>query len=361
MKLDNLMIIIFCTLIVVSCKNNNIKDKSYMANISIEECSFIDVTRCALQENIDILGGISSINFIDDKYFVIATEKPSEIFIYNINGRQIKKIDKNGDGPYEYITPSIIRTCENKIYVWCKAQLKLIVYDIEGNGLGEHRFDRAINNFIPYNNFVSMYVIGDYRKPFIKIFDLKNSKQIHATGIVTNEQILLNIMYAAGGISVFDDNIYYISSDKLEVKSININTFKEESIIKIKSDPEFVVKTIKEEPANIINNNKPAMIDYLNNNSIVSGIFTSEEYIIILSEVGVYNQLENNRLETKRRYNKFYVLDRKSPTRVYAFKKSIETLNSLYTLHNNNLFYIKEDFSKEDMRYELREMSLEFK
>jgi hypothetical protein len=103
---------------------------------------------CALDENIDVVGAISSCSFLDENRFVVSTVNPSSLFICGLDGKQTKEIAKVGPGPFDCISPSIVRVHDGKIYVWCQQQLKLLVYDTEGNGIGKYSFfNQAINNF----------------------------------------------------------------------------------------------------------------------------------------------------------------------------------------------------------------------
>ena len=56
-----------------------------------------------LKENLDLVGTIRSFDILDENHFVISTGEPPCIFIYNMNGRQVKKVGNIGRGQYEYL------------------------------------------------------------------------------------------------------------------------------------------------------------------------------------------------------------------------------------------------------------------
>jgi hypothetical protein len=293
---------------------------------------------------------------MDENHFVVSTVNPSSIFIYTLDGKQIKEITKVGSGPFEYITPSIVRGYNKKIYVWCNQQLKLVVYDMDGNGIQEYSFfDKAINNFELCGDYVIMYVTGGYRDYFIKIVDLKKEKEVFATGEKTNEHIMLSLMYISGGLSASGDIIYYGCPDKLTLRKINLQNFAETLFVAVK-DKDFSVEPVTEEPMNIINTKRDKAIDYVGTNSIVMGVFATSKYIILKAENGEYIR-NKNYYDKSKRYNKFYYFNRISSALNFTVKSQIESdNNSLYMSNGSNLYYIKEDINKEDMRYELMEI-----
>jgi len=62
------------------------------------------------------LGVIESFNMINDKEFVISTLKPAAVFLYNIDEKRLQKIGAQGQGPNEYLAPSIVKQYNKKIY-----------------------------------------------------------------------------------------------------------------------------------------------------------------------------------------------------------------------------------------------------
>src|SRR5690606_32335951 len=119
-----------------------------------------------LKENINVVGNILSFDFLDKETFVLASSNPS-VFIYSTSGEQLKEINRFGRGPYEYQEPAIVRAHDDKIFVWCSQQLKLIVFDSQGNPIVEYKgFSRAIKDFLLYNDNVIFYVSGGFKGPF---------------------------------------------------------------------------------------------------------------------------------------------------------------------------------------------------
>jgi hypothetical protein len=86
------------------------------------------------------------------------------------------------------------------------------------------------------------------------------------------------------------------------------------------------------------------------------GVYATSKHVIIKAENGKYAGSGNNN-DKSMRYNKFYYFDKTSPETVFTVKSQIESGNhSLYMSNGNNLYYIKEDIDKDDMRYELMEI-----
>ncbi|MDR1339644.1 MAG: 6-bladed beta-propeller [Prevotellaceae bacterium] len=359
MKIDLLTSIVLINTIISGCHSVQKKENLNGGNHEIEvnskyEYSGLPVKNiCILDENIDLVGTISSCDFIDESHYVVATVNPASIFIYTLKGEQIREIKKTGSGPFEYINPSIVRGYNKKIYVWCSQQLKLTVYDMEGNGIKEYAFfDKAIKSFELWEDYVIMYVSGGYRDNFIKIFDLEKEQEVFAAGEKTNEHIMLSLMYMSGGLSISNDTAYYGIPDKLLLKKINLRNFTEELFITLK-DRDFFVTPVTEEPMDIINKKRDKAIDYVGKNSIVMGVFVTSKHIIMKTEIGEFIN-KGNYYDQSKRHNKFYYFDKMTSELIFTVKSPMESNNnSLYMSNKDGLYHIREDINKEDMRYEL--------
>jgi hypothetical protein len=166
--------LLFIIFLLLSCS----KEKSSQNQDSInEDVRLKDI--CVLQENINLFSEISSFVPINDSIFAIASVNPAQILLYNLLGKQILKIGKFGNGPYEYISPSIVKYHNNRLYIWCSSNLRLLVFDINGKPLLEFtNFNKAIKNFQIIKNLLVTYSAGGFNDPIIQLYDLDKKKYI---------------------------------------------------------------------------------------------------------------------------------------------------------------------------------------
>ena len=71
-----------------------------------------------LKSNISIIGILNSFCIVDKESFATSQINPAQVMLYDMSGRQLHEIGKNGSGPYEYINPGIVRSSGKNIYVW---------------------------------------------------------------------------------------------------------------------------------------------------------------------------------------------------------------------------------------------------
>src|SRR5690554_1040037 len=77
-----------------------------------------------LSNDPNIIGVVNAVDIINDSSLVVSTTSPPQVIIYNRNGNQTQEIGKTGRGPNEYISPSIVKYSQGKIYVWCTNQAR---------------------------------------------------------------------------------------------------------------------------------------------------------------------------------------------------------------------------------------------
>ena len=272
-----------------------------------------------------------------------------------MNGKQQKIINSNGRGPLEFITPSIVKYYNDEIYVWCSSQLKLIVFDINGKPIREYiNFERAIRDFLIYDNYAVLYQSGGITGNFISIYDLKKELIIHNYGNTSQEHLLLSTRPDAGGMTIIENKLLYTTTDELGVYSIDLETFKEIKLLSFE-DQEFKTEKLKTSARNLINNNKSEMMNYLNENSYVSGMYNLNNNIVIKAEVGTYI-IDGTIFDYSQRYNKLHFVNlKKEEIEVYKYDLTFP-VNGLFTIHDDKFYFIELIREDENFYYQLNSM-----
>ena len=108
--------------------------KNYSTKKELILQDFMDVEYIALETNDDFINqGV--VMDIGEKFMIVRNRiDDGDIFLYERNGKALRKINRKGQGPEEYIRISDITVDENteEIFVHSRFQQKIFVYDLFG-------------------------------------------------------------------------------------------------------------------------------------------------------------------------------------------------------------------------------------
>ncbi len=121
--------------VAVSCGNES-RDGYIVCSESNSEPITSSVV-CELGEEVRYQGNISEIEFIDDSHFVAMSLMDPTVYLYNMQGEQLRVIGAVGRARGEYIFPSSATSYDGNIYLSCAQSKKIIAYDINGKYLYE--------------------------------------------------------------------------------------------------------------------------------------------------------------------------------------------------------------------------------
>ncbi|MDR1782815.1 MAG: 6-bladed beta-propeller [Dysgonamonadaceae bacterium] len=298
----DLLLIPSIFLLFWSCANNREK----YGEINYERCFY-------LQENIDFCGNLNSFCFLDESHLVVSTKENPSVFVYDEMGKQILQIFQRGNGPFEYINPAIVRCDKDrKIYVWCSELLKMIVFDENGNPQNEFRFNRAVKDFLVYRDFVFMYLAGGFDS-VVEVYNISSSKILTSIGDATEEHKLLSINDSAGGIALLNQSIIFTGADGLDFNLCNIRnnstnveviTHRTKDLESFKKEPLKGITTVS-----LMNNDRSKAIDYISRNSVINGLFVTDNNVIVKAKSGTV-KIKNEGIIDNSRYDNFYFFDK---------------------------------------------------
>lgn len=312
-----------------------------------------------LQENQVLIGDVSSFAMMDDGGFVVADVNSPKLVIYDKDGSQTKVIPAAGDGPLQFLNPSLVKYYNGKIYLWCNQQLKLITYDRAGNPIEEFKLvDRAVSNFILYENKVVVYTKGGFRGPFIQVYNLTSREMEASLGEVSDEQVLLDIYSCSGGLEVKNNLLGFMASDKLDIHRYDLRRKEDLANISIPDD-EFNVRKINRDPVDLVNSGFEKVIEYIHENSVVMGIFSLDEGHVVISEVGEYEGNPSTEgSNSSKRYTKYYFLNDSFEVRkVYQSSKSPQESPCLIESKGDKLYQLSRVQHADGERFVMNEFS----
>ena len=131
----------------------------------------MDVEYLALETNNDFLNQ-GEMQDIGEKYILVKNKtRDGNIFIYDRNGKAIRKINRKGQGPEEYTDASRITLDESNDEMFVNDLSKIIVYDLHGN------FKRSFNHKDDKENGSLFYTeIFNYDKDNLICYDMFNKE-----------------------------------------------------------------------------------------------------------------------------------------------------------------------------------------
>lgn len=94
--------------------------------------------------DVSLLGMVHQVQKIGNKLVVVDTYKAQKILVFDINGKFLYRIGAKGEGPGEYSSLNHVLITSEAIYILDWLTWKYIGYDLEGNILYEHKFQKNV-------------------------------------------------------------------------------------------------------------------------------------------------------------------------------------------------------------------------
>lgn len=91
-----------------------------------------------------LLGVINQVQKVDNKLIVVDAYKAQKILVFDMNGNFLYNIGAKGEGPSEYTSLNHVVITSQTVTILDWLTWKYIGYDLEGNILYEHRFQKSI-------------------------------------------------------------------------------------------------------------------------------------------------------------------------------------------------------------------------
>jgi len=163
MKSFNLQILVLI-LLLTSCQGKQRKGFQETIEIDLEQLNrmplsqFVsDVTVIPLETNNQtIIGQISKIQIFNNQLYIL-DELSNSIMIFDKNGKFIKKLNKIGQGPGEYIRLKDFEVNENGLYILDISGRKINHYDTNLNFITKTNLESISSYFTINDNFYWLY------------------------------------------------------------------------------------------------------------------------------------------------------------------------------------------------------------
>lgn len=215
-----------------------------------------------------LLGSVNQIEILNDRIYILDKNKTNSIFIFSIQGEFIKKLEANGNGPGEFITPQSFKIDpKGYIYVLDRVLNRLLKYQ-----LSDLSFIEEIR--LPLPSPLSFSIINS-SDLFIYYYPIRKNSDLNKKQLVIADKTgrIINTLYEGSS-----------SGKILHGNPINIYTYKKETRVY----PYFTNKIYKIENDSITNcynlfwgkyamPNEQLFDKYENSGDIMNEIFTGKK------------------------------------------------------------------------------------
>lgn len=149
-KIKYFLYAIFIVLVAISCTSSHIDDNemiNYIRWDSLENTDFLTAPYTSLEfvkletNNNCILNDIAKIEMVDQLIFI--EDYMQRLYLFQRDGKFVCKIGEKGGAENEYITmfDFVLNREKKQVYVIDSSKGVIVIYDYDGNHLGNKRFD----------------------------------------------------------------------------------------------------------------------------------------------------------------------------------------------------------------------------
>lgn len=313
----------------------------------------VSETVCKLGENLGVINVPSGFDMVNDTSFVLCDME--RVFLYNLQGTQIREIGHVGNARYEYNFPQYVMAEEDTIYVWSANSLKFICFAIDGTPESEYRYESAIRGFLPTKDKIYISACGRREEYLVDVLDKKTSIP-QGYGEPSDAHNLLAHYSLNSPLGIINGKVLFASKDKLDVYRLTDDS--------LSSQPEcqFLSSTFKVEEVDDFETMESSYRlwgPYIRRNPLTLMVLPDESgNPALLTMEGVSKEDENGKESDEGRYYGYYTIDRGGKTRAKYY--SHKTFGGWPTLSNvgNTVYFIVSEIVDDDISYYLKKIVL---
>jgi hypothetical protein len=172
-----------------------------------------------------IISGINKIYFTDNHIYILDRDGGKGVFIFDRNGKFIRKIGRTGGGPGEYVSIDDFTIDKNNLTVYLLTNREnILLYRVDGKYIRSFKTDFYASKIEYSSSSNKIYFVGDGSGDNLIIADL-NGKKIKGffpnSDLGQHTRILINPFNNLDTAVLYrrflDDNIYSLKDDFLHI------------------------------------------------------------------------------------------------------------------------------------------------
>ena len=180
--------------------------------------------------NLSIFGSMDKLIVTDKGEYLIADKEiTSALYLFDADGRFLKKIGNKGEGPEEYIGIEDVTYYDRNIFIWDSRGRKILKYTMEGDVVCTYGCKHVAysfscvgeENFVFYCDFARNEDLDiDGKLPNLIRYDAKEGRfgyDLYFDGRIPSHAYLLSLNNLSNNnlYSTIDDTIYKVYSDSI--------------------------------------------------------------------------------------------------------------------------------------------------
>lgn len=249
---------------------------------------------------------------VEDSLITILDRLQNVIFMYDLNGNPVNKIDAIGGGPgeYNFIVDHFIDPIEHTIIILDNTR-KVLAYRYDG------AFCKEFNVINPRTCCVikqpgSSYYVGELRYPDVKkiLYATRDSQLIGEAISVEDRASYAPFLIGARGsnFAVYKDTVYYLSLYDYSIYSFYSGTFRKEAVLSMEDKLKISSFEMKFDPRG---NPWEIAKEYINRGIIadISQLTVSDKYYSFSIDINGNGFLNYNILYDRRTKESFFYED----------------------------------------------------
>lgn len=306
---------------------------------------------CVLQTvgSCGILGRLNSIAVVDSSCFVICDE--SQVYLYDITGRQVRRIGRSGKAGHEYIMPQVVRSDGESIYVWSAMTMKFLQYDVRGNLLGEYGYASALRDFVPAGDNLVIYASGIMNQSIVNIYDKSDGSVRKCLYPASPEHKTISAWLSTAPLLYEGKDVYAVPQDRMDL--LHIDESGETDLLSSVHSETFKVSEYKLTEGG----SREKEIEYLYSNPYTVALLKKGECFYLLASEGKYDD-RAGRIDDSHRYYAIYRFNKKGGEKCAVFSMESIGYSNLVSQYADDIYYICHDVEDDNDIYTLKRMRL---
>jgi hypothetical protein len=303
----HLPVFLFAVILLVACAPQEGRDSDFIEVDHVRDVEIPLEKVASLKENIEIIGNIISVDFVNSHEFVVSTNNPVSVILYNTDGTQLRKIGTRGRGANEYESPALVKAHNERIYIWCSIFTRLLVFDKDGTAVAEYDYNKAIRDFVVHDDYIFFYTSGGFEnRKIIEVYDIASGKIAKEFGDKTNKQLLLELYQAAGGMTLTENDFLFSYNHKPAIYKVSTSDWTKQAYRL--NDPYFQVIDIEMTPQDLMKN-AVGNAKYIFGSDMITGLYPIENNLVMVGEIGEIQMAGFDIRDFSGRKQRFYVFD----------------------------------------------------
>lgn len=226
----------------------------------------------------NLIGDVSKIQINDNKIYIL-DKRQAAIFIFDIHGKYINKIHRQGRAPEEYLNITDFNIYQNDIYCLARANRKILIYNDNAQFQKGLPLNDWYNSFYIANDSL-VYLFSDYSNTQYYnyvVYDYKKQRNEHQYDKFEKDQGLIS-----------DYSPFHFAGDKLLVSEqydqtlYHLSPFQKEPLYR------FIFNTSDEIPVRFKTMNKEKLYDFLKGKEVlrrINNVYSDNQILFIEYEI----------------------------------------------------------------------------